>query len=350
MPLAQALFWGLAAIFLAGSLLPYARRSAWWIRIFDFPRLQLAVVGAGLAAALCSMDEVPFRLRATGAGLMLLGVALHMRRIVPYTGLWPAQVQAGKFEAGPGLRLFIANVLMPNRRADLLLQAIRRHRPDLIFCVETDRWWCEQLGHLAQEFPYCLEHPLPNTYGMAIRSRIPFDEAEIEFLMEEDVPSAHLLLTLPGAGQVRLHCLHPAPPNVNHDTAERDAELVLVARRVRREGGPAIVAGDLNDVAWSFTSRLFLRESGMLDPRIGRGLYSTYPVGLPPFRFPLDHVFHSRHFVLGHFRRLSSIGSDHFPILIDLVIDPAADQARTPRPDAAEQREADEMIREGTRK
>jgi len=82
-----------------------------------------------------------------------------------------------------------------------------------------------------------------------------------------------------------------ARPNPGTRSYERDAELLVVGRHIRRRGQPAIVAGDMNDVGWSRTSRLFQRYSGLLDPRRGRGLYNTYSTYIPLFRYPLDHSF-----------------------------------------------------------
>ena len=46
---------------------------------------------------------------------------------------------------------------------------------------------------------------------------------------------------------------------------ECDAELTLGGTELEDEKGPVMIGGDLNDVAWSKTTRLFLRASGLLD-------------------------------------------------------------------------------------
>ncbi len=108
----------------------------------------------------------------------------------------------------------------------------------------------------------------------------------------------------------------------------RDAELLLVAKEVNKLGDvPVIVAGDFNDVAWSHNTHLFQRIGGLLDPRVGRGLFNTFDTGSRPLRFALDHDFTSKHFLLVELRRLPDIGSDHFPLLVVLDYDPGASVA-----------------------
>lgn len=62
--------------------------------------------------------------------------------------------------------------------------------------------------------------------------------------------------------EVHFFGVHPRPPAPSESvtSTEKDQELLLIAKRVRALQKPVIVAGDLNDVAWSYTTELFQKE------------------------------------------------------------------------------------------
>ena len=307
----------LSILLLAFSLLPLLSHQVWWVRGLDFPRLQIlyALVFVGAVQWLLgdhSETFVWFNYAALGTG-----IAIQAWWIIPYTRLFPHEVPWA--DARPGstrISLLSANVLTPNRNAEALLGFVQRFAPDLILTLESDRWWEEQLDTLLDRYPYAVKCPLDNLYGMHLYSRLPLLEPQIAYLVEEDIPSIHCGVSLPDGTEIQLHALHPAPPSPtqNETSSERDAELIAVAKRVRHNDRPVIVAGDLNDVAWSETTRLFRKISGLLDPRIGRGMFNTFNAKRWYFRWPLDHLFHSGHFTLHSIRRLPPFGSDHFAL------------------------------------
>lgn len=241
----------------------------------------------------------------------------------------------------------MANVQMENRSIERFLDIVHQTDPDVILTVETDKWWVDQLVSRTSQYSYKVLYPQDNYYGIALFSRLPLRDTEVRFLVEDDIPSIHTKVRLRSGDVIRLHGLHPRPPLPfpRTDSTGRDAELVVVGRAVKGNNEPAIVAGDLNDVAWSHTTRLFQRISGLLDPRIGRGMYNTFHASFPLFRWPLDHVFHSHHFQLITLIRCSSFGSDHFPVFIKLSYEPE-NSVEQPQPVATveDHVEADEKI------
>ena len=341
---------------LVATLLPLLRKTAWWIRVCDFPRLQIV---AGLLLSL-PLLQAPGSL-FTGLPpylptvLVLAAVAYQLTRIWPYTPLHRRQVHNAERPASDTdnhLSLLVTNVLMYNRDASRCLGVIRQYNPDIVLAVETDGWWLSQLALLGEAYPHTCHAPLPNTYGMLVFSRLPLREKEIQFILDPGIPSFHGRVELPNGVLVALHFVHPKPPapKESKTSTRRDAELLLVGRAIQHHDGPTIVAGDLNDVAWSHTSELFRRLSRLLDPRIGRGLLPTFHADYKLLRWPLDHVFHSAHFRLQDLQRLTHIGSDHYPIYLRLSYEPQGwreQENELEQADADDQEEADEKIQEG---
>lgn len=303
------------------TIIPLSRSARWWIRVLDFPRLQLLFSSIMVVALAAVSSEGQPRLLAIALALFCL--AYHLYWILPYTALARVDVESAAPEANlPSLRILTANVLMSNRNAAGLIEMVRRETPDLLLTLETDDWWEQELAVLEGDYPYTVKCPLDNLYGIHLYSRLPLHEPKVEYLVEEAVPSIHAELELIDGARVRAHFVHPYPPvpEYSDSSEERDAELIVIAKSLQDCAVPTVVAGDLNDVAWSETTRLFRKISGLKDPRVGRGMFNTFNAKYWFLRWPLDHLFHSDHFRLRDIRRLEKFGSDHFAFYTELVL------------------------------
>ena len=233
----------------------------------------------------------------------------------------------------------IANVYQDNTNYIGCLNEINKMQPDLVLLLETDSKWEKETANLKHDFPYNIKAPLENTYGMLLYSKFPLEDSFVKFLVEEDIPSIHTKIILPNEKRVQLYAVHPTPPvpTENPTSMERDKELLLIADLAKESKIPVIVIGDLNDVAWSFTTELFLKMSGLLDPRRGRGFFNTFNAHYPFLRFPLDHAFISVDFKLLKIKRLNNFNSDHFPMFISLQYEETAKfEQQSLEPDAAD--------------
>lgn len=341
----------IAIVLLLATLIARIHLHWWWIRSVEFPRLQIAFLAliTWLLAVIFVEPDPWLWVALLASGITLL---FQVYYILPWTPLWPVQVKAAESnDSDKTITLLIANVLTPNRQVQPLIDMIKQHQPDMVLTLESDQWWQDQLDpELAEQWPHSVKIPLDNLYGMHLYSHLELSDTSVEWLIQDDIPSIHTQVTLASGDSIRFYALHPRPPAPSESVKSlwRDAELLLVGKRIHEAPQATLVAGDLNDVAWSRTTRLFCRVSGMLDPRRGRGLFSTFHAKYPALRWPLDHIFVTEHFTLVGMQRLNYFGSDHFPILATFCYRPSRkDEHEMPEADAEEHSEASETIQEG---
>ena len=343
-----AIIIGILAILL--TVKPFIKSANWFIRIGDFPRLQILgilLISLGFYANNFSTDDAFDWVFV----ITLLGCIIYqLRSIHPFTIFHRKEVQLARTgeKVESNISLLIFNVLMENRKAEQVLELIENIDADVVLLAEPNRWWAEKLEPLKKLYPNFVIHPLENHYGMMLFSRLPLHDTELQFLIQDDIPSIHTQIKLPSGDDIALHGVHPRPPVPEEKgrSTERDGELLLVGKAIRESNLPCIVAGDLNDAAWSYSTQLFKRVSGLLDPRVGRGFFNTFHAHYPFLRLPLDHIFHSHHFRLINLKRIkNSCGSDHFPVFVQLSFETtaSAEQAK-PIADYAENQEAHELI------
>jgi endonuclease/exonuclease/phosphatase (EEP) superfamily protein YafD len=272
-------------------------------------------------------------------------------KIFPYTPFAKKEVLQHPAKDGADVRIYTANVLQTNADFHRLLQQVKTADPDIIFLVETSQRWASAMQVLEEGYPHTIHQPLDNTYGLLFFSRLPLRNSTVLFRVDNEVPSIETEVQLRCGQWVKIFGLHPKPPVPGESlySTAKDKELMKVAFEVKAQTAPCIVMGDLNDVAWSHVTKLFRKVSGLLDPRRGRGFYSTFSANNPIMRFPLDYLFCSSHFGLVSMRRMPHNGSDHFAMYIHLCFDPSlASQQEEPAADEKEVEEAKEKTAEPT--
>ena len=335
------------------SLIP---RDEWWFRGADFPRLQILALGL-IAFILMLLWDAPWDwVREAILIGLIAAVAYQLKMVLPYTFVWKKQVKTvtkTELQSERQISLIVSNVLTPNTQYHLLLQQIHQHQPDLILTLESDAHWQQALNVLEDDYPYRVAVPLDNLYGMHLYSRLALKDIEVKFILSDEIPSIHATVILRSGQPVQLYCLHPKPlsPTEAKDSTLCDAELLILGDQIKDLDESCIVMGDLNDVAWSRTTRLFQRISGLLDPRVGRHFVNTFHADYPLLRWSLDHVFHSTDFALVQMQRLAHIGSDHFPVYVVLqtgrVFELAQEELEQTE---ADEQEAQEAIEDGIEK
>lgn len=318
----------LSGLLLGCSVLSVIKHDYWTFRVFDYPRLQKFVATLLTLTLVVIFFTGITPIQYLLIGLLSLNLAFLAYQIVPFTPLGKKHIlKVQNHIPKQSIRIIIANVYQENTNYKGCLEELSKNEADLILLLETNKIWEQQTLSLEKTHPFHHRLPLENTYGMLLYSRYELVEPQVKFLVQEDIPSIHTKIKLPCGQLLQLYALHPTPPvpNENPRSTERDKELLLVAEMAKAATDPVIVIGDMNDVAWSYTTELFLKMSGLLDPRRGRGFYNSFHAHYPMMRFPLDHAFISTDFKLKHMKRLRNFDSDHFPIYIALQYEPAAE-------------------------
>ncbi|MCY7356044.1 MAG: endonuclease/exonuclease/phosphatase family protein [Rudanella sp.] len=347
-------FLGFSLFIATVSFIGLLRIDYWWIRMWDFPHFQLMVL-ASSALIVWLIVSHNFSWPQLVAPVLLVTALFYQAWLMyPYTYFHRVQVPQHKKadkSTENTIRLLIANVFMENTHCPDVCMLVKKHKPDVLLVLEGNETWRKALTEIDDDYPHQKLIPLENTYGMLFYSRFTTRQTRVHYRIQEGIPSITTQLQLPSGQWVNFYGVHPMPPSPTENirSTERDAELLLVGRDAHQQKGPVIVAGDLNDVAWSHTTRLFSRISGLLDPRIGRGLFSTFHAHYFFLRWPLDHVFVSHHFALNGIKRLPNCGSDHFPILVSLTYTPDPDRADDiPQPEEEDIEEMHEKLADTT--
>ncbi|MBI4577948.1 MAG: endonuclease/exonuclease/phosphatase family protein [Planctomycetes bacterium] len=279
----------------------------WRLERFCHFRLQYAAGLAGLA---------PLAWWALGRwwGLATLAAALaNVAYLAPYLPPSGAQAHAGL----PRLRLLSCNVYVANATPRRVVDLIEREDPDVVVLLEPLQSWEERLRPITSRYPAVAMDLRDDCFGLYAATRLPGFHAELRSAERQGLP----VVTLRGRWQGRaltVHAVHAPPPSSAGHLELRNETYRTLARWAREDAGDTVVAGDLNAAPWSPDLGRLLRDSGLRDTRRGRGIFPTWPVGFLPLALPLDYCLLGSGLAAASFRVLEDVGSDHYPILVEL--------------------------------
>jgi len=208
----------------------------------------------------------------------------------------------------PQLSIVTVNVQAENNNVAPLLEQLQRDAPDMVLVVEYNSAWQQGLRPLAERYPYRVEAPQPDRFGMALLSRLPLEDVETFDLLTSTTISARAEFS---GRSVRVFGVHLRPPVSASSTAARDQQLEELGRLLADRSEPLIVTGDFNVTTYSPVFSEWLTENRLRDA--GR-LTISWPTFLPLLGILIDHCVVSEDFIINDFSRGPAFGSDHYPV------------------------------------
>lgn len=217
----------------------------------------------------------------------------------------------------PAVRLLVYNLYHLNPDLDAVVAEVQRADADIVFLMEYSYAVQAQIEAAFADYPYQLIEPSRFTMGLALFSRIPFDATTVHRREATRIPIYEVQMQLDGRPFTFVGG-HPWPPQPRWGQLHRDqmADITAVAAQT---SGPLIVAGDFNAAPWSFVMRDLANQADVRHARPPFDWTKTWRP-LPFFGLPVDHILLSEDWHVTEYRYSTPGGSDHTPLIIDLVL------------------------------
>jgi len=298
---------GLSVIGMAATCLAFAGRAHWLLEWFSHFHVQYL---------LCLL---PFAIAFAIGRKFVLATLCTVFVLVNLAVVLPIYWGASGAKDDKGFRLLLLNINSANREHACVLDTIERTNPDLILAMEVNERWLKALSTVGESYPYWASRPRSDNFGIAFFSRL---SGEIDIRrVGSSVPTVVACLET-RRGPIIVIGTHTMPPVNGELATERNNQLQALARLAKAQQDPVLLTGDLNLSPWSPYFSDLLEQSGLRDARRGFGLQTTWPDGVFFLRVPIDHCLHSEEFTVSSFAAGESIGSDHFPVVVDLALKP----------------------------
>lgn len=216
----------------------------------------------------------------------------------------PSQGEVSKTD-----KAFVLNVFTANKDHQAVIKLIKEENPKHVILTEINQRWFRELHKaLAQEYPYIIEQPRMDNFGIMLLSKESFIGEKI---FANGLPV--IKATFP---TFTLLAVHPLPPVNKANFKERNDFLKKISTWLKNEEN-IFLCGDFNTVPWSPFFKTMQQENKLRNCSRGYGINTSWPTNIPFLRIPIDHCLISTRGSVKTFKRGPSVGSDHFPIIVE---------------------------------
>lgn len=294
------------------SLASFFGTWVWWLDVLANFRAQYVV---GLL--LLGLALILVRWRRTGVTVLAVAVV----NLVPVLGLYLGSPGPSEPSA-PSIRVMSFNLLSDNVRYSEVIDYIRSVDPDLVLLHEASRPW--EVAVEAADLEYEVIRPRADTLIFGTLVMVRGEEIEaISYGFAESQPRAVEISYRPTGWPEGIDVLstHPLAPTESARAELRDAQLAFAAEWASSRQGPLVIVGDFNATPWSWPFRHLVSETGLHNSQWGFGLQASFPTTSNVLlRVPIDHLLHNDRLVVRDRQLGPSLGSDHFPLVVDLEL------------------------------
>jgi vancomycin resistance protein VanJ len=230
------------------------------------------------------------------------------------------------------LRMMSFNVLFNNHNHSKIVQSIRSSNPDIIGLQEVQSHHFIALKQALTEYPYSFFHPASKFHNIAFFSRFPIESVTI--LPEKSIERGmSIVVKMPDNRSVTVIVAHLTPnyvPPVPKDQYpkllqarydSRILEIDYLLKFVQANPYPSVILCDCN---LTDTSQAYPKMTqGLSDSfaQAGWGLGHTFQG--EEWKFPLqrlDYIWHTNNLTAIDAYVGSDGGSDHLPLLAEVVL------------------------------
>lgn len=215
------------------------------------------------------------------------------------------------------LSVYQANVKFSNQESKVLLKQIEEYKPDIVLLIETGELWDKNTLELKKYYPYEFKS-LKGVFGFILYSKFPIKSCKL-LDFETSIDCIDALLDWNGK-TIRIIGAHPPPPMGGEFHKIRNIHLQRFIQLIEpKKDIPTIIVGDLNITPWSYYYNKLIDEANLVSTRNGFGILGSWPSSLP-YKIPIDHCLVTKQFGILNTRVLSSIHSDHLPMLQEIFL------------------------------